>query len=180
MKKTICTALAVLTVSLCLVSCNNKQAEQGKKLVSSDNGGYTFEVPQEWEISRTDDMVAVYNPDDATKVNVTAYKFDNGENEIISSADYWQIYKTTFEDTFTQMNVNKVEETNISGIPAQHVSYNVSLGQDSFDCQTVLAVYSTDVYVLTLTQGAKTQENEKVYVDYTQAFKEMIQSFRIG
>ncbi len=180
MKKTVCAALAVLAVSLCLVSCKNEEAKEGNMLVSPDNGGYTFEVPASWEISRTDGMVAVYNPDDATKVNVTSYKFDNGMQEVVSSADYWEIYKAKFEDTFDKINVNKVEETKISGITAQHVFYTVDLGLDSFNCQTVLGVYDTDVYVLTLTQGAKTDANANVYIDYTQDFKEIADSFKIG
>ena len=180
MKKSICAALAVMALSLCLVSCNNKEASEGNMIVSPDNAGYTFEVPASWEISRTDGMVSVYNPEDSTKANITCYKFDNGMSEEVSSADYWEIYKAKFEDTFSTINVNKVEETKISGITAQHVFYTVDLGLDSFNCQTVLGVYGTDVYVLTLTQGAKNEANESVYVDYTDDFKEIVSSFRIG
>ncbi len=180
MKKIVYAAFAVLAVSLCLVSCKNEEVKEGNILVSPDNGGYTFEVPATWEISRTDGMVAAYNPDDATKVNVTSYKFDNGMQEVVSSADYWEIYKAKFEDTFNEINVNKIEETKISGITAQHVFYTVDLGLDSFNCQTVLGVYETKVYVLTLTQGAKTEANESVYTDYTDNFKEMVSSFKIG
>lgn len=180
MRKSLCAALAVIAVGICLVSCNNKEASEGNVIVSANNGGYTFEVPSSWEISRTDGMVAVYNPEDSTKVNVTSYKFDNGLSEYVSSAEYWEIYKAKFEDTFAAMNVNKIEETKISGITAQHVFYTVDLGLDSFNCQTVLGVYANDVYVLTLTQGAKNEENEEVYVDYTEDFKKMISSFKVG
>jgi hypothetical protein len=180
MKKTVCAAIAVIALGLCLVSCNNKEASEGNMIVSPNNGGYTFEVPASWEISHTDGMVSVYNPEDSTKANVTSYHFDNGKSEYVSSADYWEIYKAQFEDTFTTMNVNKVEETKISGITAQHVFYTVDLGLDSFNCQTVLGVYGTDVYVLTLTQGAKNEQNEDVYVDYTEDFKRMVSSFKIG
>ena len=180
MKKTFLAALAVVAVGLCLVSCSNKEAKEGNIIVSPDNGGYTFEVPAAWEIGHTDGMVSVYNPQDKTKVNVTAYTFDNGMSEPVSSEGYWEIYKAQFEDTFTTMNVNKVEETKISGITAQHVFYTVDLGKDSLNCQTVIGVYGTQVYVLTLTQGAQTPENKEVYTDYTDAFKEMVSSFRIG
>lgn len=175
MKKTVLTALAVLAVSLCLASCNNKEPEEGNMRVTPDNGGYTIEVPADWEVSRTDGMVAVYKPDDAYKTNVTAYKFETGLNEAVSSVDYWEIYKGQFEDTFAQMNVNKIEETKISGITAQHVFYTVDLGLDSFNCQTVLGVYGTDVYVVTLTQGAQAEQSE----DYTELFKEIVSSFKV-
>lgn len=180
MKRTACATLAVVAVSLCFASCGKEEASEGNVIVSPDNGGYTFEIPADWQVSDTDGMVSAYDPEDPTKANVTAYAFDTGLSEDMTADEYWDIYKAQFEETFTEMNVNKTKESKLSGLEATHVFYTVNLGNEAFSCQTVVGVYGKDAYIVTLTQGQKNEDNESVYEDHTEEFGNMVKSFRIG
>lgn len=180
MKKTACIAMAFFAVSLCFTSCKKNEAAEGNVLVSPDEGGYTFEIPADWQVSDTDGMVSAFDPSDPTKANVTACVFDTGLDEAVSSEEYWKSYKEQFEATFTEMDVEKNEETKLSGIEARHVFYSVDIGSDTFSCQTVIGVYGDNAYVITLTQGEKNDANESVYEDHTDEFKEIVKSFKIG
>ena len=78
------------------------------------------------------------------------------------------------------MLVTKNEETTLSGVIARHVFYTVDMGEDSFNCQTVICVYAGKVYTLTLTQGIETEENKEFDNDHSDEFLEIAKSFRIG
>jgi len=179
MKKILFAAAAVLAVSLVLVSCS-REAEEGFLVAESESCDFSFEYPAAWKSTYTDGMLAVMNPDDVSGANVTAQSFRHGYDEEVSSEVYWEEYKAQFEGTFSTMNVTKNIETTLSGVIARHVFYTVDLGQDSFNCQTVLCVFGDKTYVLTLTQGIKTEENAEYYNDHSEEFEEIVKSFRIG
>ena len=182
MKGKIRIALAVMAVGLCLASCGSKKAEEGYVIAKPESGGYYIEVPAEWKTVHTDGMISVSVPDDMTNANVVAYVFPHGLKTEVDSASYVEIYKKQFDETFTEMKIDesKTKSTKLSGMDAQHIFYTVQIGEDTFACQTIMGVYGENVYLLTLTQGAKTDENESVYVDYTEQFEKIAASFKIG
>lgn len=182
MKTKICTLLTVIAVGLCLASCSAKEPEEGNVIVKPQNAGYSIEVPAQWKTEHTDGMISVYVPGDVSKANIVAYTFPHGLETPVDSASYWEIYKKQFDDTYSEMIVDdsKTKKTRLASSQAQHMFYTVQIGEEVFSCQTILDVYGENVYLLTLTQGAKNEKNESNYVDYTEKLEEIAASFRIG
>ena len=182
MKRKIGTALAVIAIGLCLASCAKKEAQEGNCYVSPVNGGYTIQVPKEWEVKYTDGMIGVSVPDDISGANICAYVFPHGLETQPDSASYWEIYSAQLNETFSQTVVDdsKTKNTKLAGMDAVHKFYTVKIGEETFACQIILGVYGENVYTLTLTQGAKTEEHGDSYVDYSEKFEEIAGSFSIG
>lgn len=178
MKKTLCAILAIAVISTGLVSCTRK-AEEGYKTVQSKTCNYTFDCPESWNVSYTDGMLSAYNPDDISKANVTAFSFSHGLEEAPSAIGYWEIYEKQLADTFKTVTQHKVEEIELGGQKVTHAEYTVTIGNESFDCETVLAIYDSDVYTLTLTQGAKENYDAENFNDHSDEFAEIMKTFRI-
>ncbi len=179
MKKILFAAVAVLGIRLVLGSCS-REAEEGFAIAQNETCDFSYQYPASWKSTYTNGMLAVINPEDVSGANVTAQSFYHGHDTEVSSEQYWEEYKAQFEGTFSTMNVTKNVETTLSGVIARHVFYTVDLGLDSFNCQTVLCVFGDKAYVITLTQGIKTDENAEYYNDHSEEFEEIIKSFRIG
>lgn len=167
MKRTAITLIALASMCVIFASCAKEQASEGMKILSDPSCDFAFEVPSDWEISYTSGMLAAYDKSD--KTNVSAFSF--GLQEEMGADDFWNDYKVKFEETFGTMNVNAMEETKLSGIIARHVFYTVDMGEDSFNCQTVVCVGLGRVYMVTFTAtpdayDAHTEEFEKILSSY--------------
>ncbi|MBQ7400122.1 MAG: hypothetical protein IJW06_06670 [Clostridia bacterium] len=178
MKKTLCAILAVATIGMGLISCG-KKPENGFKPVESKTCDYTFSCPESWTVSYTDGMLSAYNPDDVSKANVTAFSFSHGQEKTPSAMEYWETYQKQLSDTFGGFTLNDVKETELSKRKVAHADYSVTIGDEAFECETILVIYEDNVYTLTLTQGAKTDLNSENYNDHSDEFAEIIKTFRI-
>lgn len=178
MKKTLCAVLALVTITTGLISCQ-KKAEEGFKTVQSETCNYTFDCPESWTVSYTDGMLSAYNPDDISKANVTAFSFSHGLEETPAAISYWETYKKQLEDTFKNVTLHSAQEIELGGQKVAHAEYSVIIGNESFDCETVLAIYDSDVYTLTLTQGAKENYDSESYNDHSDEFQSIMKTFRI-
>ena len=168
--KTKLVTLAVLSVMCVFIcSCSNEKASEGMKIVSDPSCDFYFEVPENWEINYTDSMLAAVDTKD--KANVTASAFSLSEE--MGADDFWEDYKVKFEETVGTINVNKLEETKLSGIIARHVYYTVDMGQDSYNSQTVVCVGMGRVYMVTFTSSPETYEN------HTEEFEKILSSYRL-
>lgn len=178
MKKMICVLMALVVMTAGLVSCQ-KKAEEGYKTVESKTCNYTFDCPESWTVSYTDGMLSAYNPEDISKANVTAFSFSHGLSEEPTAIGYWETYRKQLEDTFKNVTQNKAEEIELGGQKVVHADYTVTIGNESFDCETVLAIYDSDVYTLTLTQGAEENYDSESYNDHSDEFLAIMKTFRI-
>ena len=178
MKKILCLVLAASMLVLGLVSCT-KKAEEGFMTVESKTCNYRFDCPDTWVISETDGMLAAYNPDDISKANVTAFSFPHGLDTPPAVADYWVKYRLQLSDTFGDLVQHEAKEIELGGHKVIHADYTVIIGRESFDCETVLAIYDSDVFTLTLTQGAKENYDSESYNDHSDEFAQIMETFRI-
>ena len=178
MKKIICAVLAISIMSMGLVACQ-KKASDGYKTVESKTCNYTFDCPESWEISYTDGMLSAYNPDDLSKANVTAFSFPHALDVTPAAIEYWETYKKQLSDTFGKVTQHEAKEIQLGGQNVVHADYTVTIGGENFDCETVLTIYDSDVYTLTLTQGAKENFDSEVYNDHSDEFAKIIKTFRI-
>ena len=178
MKKIVCVILALVITATCFVSCGRK-AENGFKTVESQTCNYTFDCPESWVVSYTDGMLSAYNPDDLSKANVTAFSFSHGLEKVPLAIEYWDTYQKQLSDTFGKVSLGEAKEIELGGQKVAHADYTVTIGNESFDCQTVLAIYDSDVYTLTLTQGAKENYDSESYNDHSDEFQTIMKTFRI-
>ena len=179
MKKTLCAILAVCAIGITFTACN-KKAEEGFKIVENQVCSYSFQCPESWEVKQIDGMLSAVNTEDVSKANVTAYSFPHGDKEKTPSAiEYWETYKTTLYNTFGNVDVNEVIEEELGGQNVAHAKYSVTIGNENFVCETVLVTYADSVYTITLTQGAKTEENSEKYNNHSDEFAKIVKTFRI-
>jgi len=169
LKRTAITFITLAAACIVLGSCAKNTPSEGMQLLSDASCDFTLEVPSDWEISYTSSMLAAY--DTADKTNVTAFSI--GLQEEMGADDFWEDrYKPNFEDTFGTMNVNAKEETKLSGVIARHVFYTVDMGEDSFNCQTVICVRMGNVYMVTFTATPET------YDSHTEEFEKILSSYK--
>ena len=178
MKRLVCLVLAVGLITTGLVSCG-KKAKDGRMTVESNTCNFKFECPDTWVISETDGMLSAYNPDDISKANVTAFSFSHGLDVPPAPSDYWVTYRSRLADTFGDIVQHEAKEIELGGQKVMHTDYTVTIGGESFDCETILAIYDSDVFTLTLTQGAKENYDSENYNDHSDEFAEIIKTFRI-
>ena len=179
MKKTLCAILAVATMGMGLVACN-KEAPEGLKTVESETCNITFNCPEAWEISHTDGMLSVYNPDDLSKANVTAFSFYHDLETDPEEITYWETYQKQLSDTFGEVALEKIEEEDFKSEKAAHAYYTVTIGEEKFDCETWMLIYGGQVYTLTLTQGAQTDPEQENYNDHSDEFAQIIKSINFN
>ena len=168
MKKTCFAILVLASACLALCSCSEKEPEQGYKTVSDSSCDFSFEVPDDWDVTYTDSMLAANDASDGA--NVTAYAFDTQTE--MGADDYFEQYLENFNKTFSTMNVTEKEETTLSGVIARHVFYTVDMGEDSFNCQTVICSRYGTIYMLTFTALGDTYES------HTEEFERIKDSFQ--
>ncbi len=168
MKRTAITFIALAAACIVLGSCAKKTPSEGMQILSDVSCDFTLEVPSDWEISYTTSMLAAY--DTADKTNVSAVSF--GLQEEMGADDFWEDYKANYEGTFGTMNVNAMEETTLSGVIARHVFYTVDMGEDSFNCQTVICVRMGNVYMVTFTAAPE------AYDSHTEEFEKILSSYK--
>lgn len=186
MKKTLLTILSLTALILCFTACS-AQEKEGFKTVSDDTCGFSFQCPESWEITHTKGFLSAAAPKDVSNANVTVSSFAHGlEGEIADDAekDFWKKSYKPMLDMFgfeketkneiTVLGNNK--ETQQKGV---HVKYTAKKGKDIFQCETVIVLYGNNAYVMTLTQGAKNEQNAQNYVDYSDKFLEMVKTLQI-
>ena len=178
MKKTLCIIFAITLLGMGLIGCK-KEAEKGYTTVESKSCDFTIDRPDSWEVAETNGMISIYNPDDVSKANITAFSFFHGLENDPLAIDYWQTYKEQLGATFGEITVNEEKETTLSGQTVAHCDYTVSIGNENFSCETILVIYNKKAYTVTLTQGARGDPEQDNYNDHSDEFAEIIKTFRI-
>lgn len=178
MKRIACLILTLGIVLTILASCG-KKSEEGFMTVESDEFIYSFDCPDTWVVSKTDGMLSAYNPNDISKANVTAFSFPHGLDVPVTAEDYWIKYRSQLADTFGDLIQHEANVIELGGQKVMHADYTVIIGGESFDCETVLAIYDSDVFTLTLTQGAKENYDSELYNDHSDEFAEIMKTFHI-
>ena len=180
MKKIIFTALAIIAASLVLVSCAKTESER----VSDDTCDFSFELPEggEWKQTYSDGMLSISKSRDASKATISAFSFEHGLEEAnITSSEYWNNhYLPQLQNTFGKIDNVKLADITLGNQVHAHAVYTVALGDEQFDCETILILYGNKVYTLSLTQGAKTEENKDYYKDCSDEFRNLAETFTIN
>lgn len=177
MKRTLCAILAVAIVGIGLVGCQ-KQTKDGYTTVKSKTCDFTIDRPDSWKVAHTDGMISIYNPEDISKANISAFSFYHNLDEAPSAKDCWKTYKEQLSATYGKVTVNEEKETKLDGQPAILCDYTVSIGNENFSCETVLSVVGQQAYTVTLTQGARGDPVQENYNDHSDEFASIVKTFR--
>lgn len=169
---------AVLIFSL---SACKKEEKVGYREISDKTCDFRFEVPETWENTSTSGILSATVLKDVSKANITGFSFNHGLDAEPGAFDYWNDhYEVQLSDTYKNVEVKNEEETELGGEKVAKAEYAVTIGEEKFDCDIMLAVYNGKVYTLTLTQGQKTEEMGENYTDYTEVFEETLKTLKIG
>lgn len=179
MKKTLCTILLATTLCASLISCGNK-ADEGMKIVESKTCDFSFQCPESWEITQTDGMLGVLDTQDVSNANVTAYSFAIDADPETTCEQYWEQYKQKLSNLYGHVDFEETKSLSLGSTNAAHTKYTVSLDGENFICESVLLLYDGKAYVMTLTQGEKTEQNEEKYNNHSDEFMQIVKTFKIG
>lgn len=168
MKKTTIVFLTILIFCFVLFGCSSYKAQEGYKQVLSESCSFTFDVPQDWEITYTDTMLASNNQTD--KANVVAFALNT--NEVLGADDYWETYKKNYENTFGQINITEFSETTLDNVIARKVVFDITINETTFTCQTIICSRYNTIYNLTFTSLSQN------YLSHTQQFEQIASTFR--
>lgn len=192
MKKTVCAILAAAAVSLTLVSCNNDTGDGYKKIESSTCEFY-FEYPEDWANVYNEGILAIEKLNDPSGAKIVGHCFERDEEELrklnetregenYTAKDYWK-------DNYFPMLVNTYGEANITETASEPkmykeheqvcVSYTKTLGDDVYNCKTILILAQDRVCTLTLTQQVKNKDGEIAAEDYTDVLMKCFETFEI-
>lgn len=179
MKKALCTILLATTLCASLISCS-KEAQEGMKTVESKTCDFSFQCPESWEITQTDGMLGVLDKEDVSRANVTAYSFTADVNAETTAEQYFEEYKKKLTSLYESVSFDETESLSQGSSVGAHTKYTVSLDGENFVCESVLFLYDGKAYVITLTQGEKTEENEEKYNNHSDEFMQIVKTFKIG
>lgn len=169
MKKTAAAAFLLLTF-FALNSCSSlPKAKNGMQIVTNNAVDFSFECPADWSVTRNDAVVAVLAPKDRNNVSVTSFALkDTG----MAVNEYFDSYRKDFESAFGKMDILTDEETKLDKVPARHITYTNTLGQDQYKCDMIIAIRHGVVYTVTYTATPETYDN------HAAVLKQVTDSFR--
>ncbi len=169
-------AALVLTLSAC-----SKEKEAGFVEISDKTCDFKFAVPEAFENTSQSGILSATVLKDVSKASITGFSFGHGLEAEPTAFDYWSNhYEAQLSDTYKNVEVVREEETVLGGENVARAEYVITIGDEKFDCDIMLAVYGGKVYTLTLTQGQKTEAMGENYTDYTSVFEETLKTFKIG
>lgn len=162
-------ALASLTL---LTSCSKAPtgAQAGYAIAGNDYVDYTFEYPEDWEIIRSDGMIAVKAPEGNVTVTCTSFEPDD---PTMLAQEYWEGYFESFKETFGgTVSVITEEETKLDDAAAKYVTYTATVVGADYQFTQVTAIRNATAYTLTYTATPETHET------YLPALTHAVTSFK--
>ncbi len=179
--------LSATALVLVFSGCNQKNNDEYVK-ISNPANDFSYEISADWTETSEKGMLSATVLGDISGANIIGYSFRHELEEDPSSFDYWNnYYKKQLEETFKNVSIESEDEIAFNEAKQDadkqmvtRATYKVTIGEENFDCDIMLAVYNGKVYTLTLTQGAKTEYIKDSYTDYSKEFEKIVKTFKIG
>lgn len=176
MKRIISLLLAVLAISLLLVSCTKETMgghPVGKMELTNDAVDYKFYYPDTWQTQMNEGMVCLYvSSDDPSNVSVTKF----GLGEYIGLEDYIDNeqngFKAQWSAIFGQTDFGEPTDIKLGDTDAKQYVYEVTIGDIPYKYMQVFALRLNNVY--TLTYAARTE----VFNKHLENVNDIISSFQ--
>lgn len=135
----------------------------GMKLASSEDADYKMWVPESWTVDMSTGITSAYaGSGDYSNVSVTAQNL-SGEQNYLTPAEYWEIYKTDLEATFPDIVYDEDTKGGISLLldknAAMKYSYTATVTGTEFHFISVVCIRSGTVYLITYTAQPTIYEN---------------------
>lgn len=135
----------------------------GMKLASSEDADYKMWVPENWTVDMSTGITSAYaGSGDYSNVSVTAQNL-SGEQNYLTPAEYWEIYKADLAATFPDIAYDEDTEGGISLLldenAAMKYSYTATVTGTEFHFISVVCIRSGTVYLITYTAQPAIYEN---------------------
>ncbi len=173
MKKTVKIAAVVISSCLFFTSCSKEptEAAAGYAIAGNDYVDYTFEYPEEWEVVRSDGMIAV--KPESENITLTCTSFEPDDPTMLAQ-EYWDGYFSAFKDTFGgTVEIIKEEQTSLGGAAAKYVTYTADIVGETYQFTQVCAIMNATAYTLTYTATPETHDT------YISALTHAVTSFKL-
>lgn len=173
--KRLVSMLLLAAMLLLLCSCSeDKIASSGNTLAGYDGGNkavdYSFEYPEDWELSSNDGVVAIKIDCDGSSstsryatINVMAFTLSDDQKNC-GARDYWNTHSGEIESTYGDYSLLDEAEISIDGIPALRVKYTGSLTENVYTFSQSICIRNGVVYLITL--SALQDDFDNVFADY--------------
>lgn len=144
---------------------------EGMKLISTDERGYRFYVPEKWIVNkRTEATAAYYSDSDKSNVSVQIYMADNNVRTI---DDYFGSCESGYKNIFSSYTLISSSDIKMSNISAKQ--YVISVTSDGTEYKMLQAIVKKGAYFYCVTYTA-TPENYDSHIDDV---NKMIENFEI-
>ncbi len=170
MKRTLLILTAfILCFSLC--ACGDKVEPLNEAV------GYTFTVPEEWELIRNDGTIElrydlIESDQMAEYATITALTFTLGSEQAdFGAKNYWEFYKKDVEKLGEYKELD-FEEFELNGTPALKVKYSYKPLEKVYISEQIICCRLGEVFIITLTSPEAKNE------DVTDDFKTVRDSFQ--
>ena len=179
MKKILPLLFALLTILLCLVSCQKGDTPSGMKLASDTSRvQYSLYVPKSWIIDSSDNVSAAHVSDtDRTGISIKKTSYTD-------ESAWWSDYKNAVSSTFSDFNLTaECEDIVIDKLNAKKYVFTCSFHGESFHKYEVISVKSGDsVYEISIKYQGSSKDGKISYTDemHKDAIKKILDNFKFN
>ncbi len=93
-----CTLLIILALSLCLAGCSKKEKQE--KLLTAENGGYSFSYGESWRVQYDGDDTVLYTKTVGGQLPYAVMRITKTEKSYGSAKEYWEDGAEAFTSAF--------------------------------------------------------------------------------
>lgn len=180
-------ALILILATLLLASCGEAEAPEGMQLVyGSDEDGYYFYSPANWNISNLDGIKAAY----VSKINITSVSFSEvavTPPDGVNATDYFftDYFNDSLSEFPTEPTITKNAEDTVFGAEgakadkAIRYEYNYEYEGHTFGFVQILMTKHGSYYIFTYTSTFDKYDEEKTYYEtYLDKLDMVINNFK--
>ncbi len=146
----------------------------GMKLISTDEVGYRFFVPENWIVNgRADFPAAYYSDSDSSNVSLQVYMLNLESDDSLNTPEkYFETCCERYEDVFDAFTLDGEEDIEMAGAKAKQYIYTIETGGVEYK-QLQAIVFRGAYYVLTYTSSPETFDS------HLDDIEKMIENFKM-
>ena len=156
-------ALLVIVLSLtAITACSDNDAPEGMQLcMGSDELGFYFYVPKEWQLANQGDYAAAY----PSALNSTSVSFVRAEMPECSIAEYFAAERVKFPfDITVTADLTACNFGNADN--AYSCVYNYTYKEAKFCAMQIFAIKGESFYIFTYNSSAEMRDDEKTHYSF--------------
>lgn len=154
MKRTVSVIVALVMLSMCMVSCSQSTAPDGYQQVSGDDVAYLFYAPTTWSINSAGAVNSAYfSIDDPAMVMVTFYAPDSEQADIDS---FWTYVEEQYKTSYQNYALVESGMATLGTRNAAKYVFTATIGGDDYKVMQLITGYGNHYYAMTYMASPET------------------------